>query len=270
VDFGPKRAIDNVTLSITDGEWVAMIGANGSGKSTLTGLSVGLAAPSSGTVSFRGRPIRPGRVFEHAANVAMLLQSADDMLFAETVIGELEFGSKFRALPPDPVLDVEGAVEFFGFRGREQDSPWELSQGGRQRLALAALLVGAPGILVLDEPTTGQDADHMRAFLALLDRVRDRTSLTVLTVTHDIRSVASRASRVILLGEGQVRADGPTSEVFARTDELARWGVLAPPLARLQVGLLGPGTADVLLSVDALVGAAAGHRNECAGAVSPS
>ena len=107
-------------------------------------------------------------------------------------------------------------MEFFGFRGREQDSPWELSQGGRQRLALAAILVGAPGILVLDEPTTGQDADHMRAFLALLRRVRERTGLTVLTVTHDIRSVASRASRVVLLGEGRVRADGPTARVFAR------------------------------------------------------
>ena len=119
--------------------------------------------------------------------MALLLQAADEMLFAETVLGELEFGTRFRALPPEPVLDVAGAMEFFGFRGREQDSPWELSQGGRQRLALAAILVGAPGVLVLDEPTTGQDADHMRAFLALLDRVRERTGLTVLTVTHDIR-----------------------------------------------------------------------------------
>ena len=106
-------------------------------------------------------------MFAAARNVALLLQAADEMLFAETVLGELEFGTRFRALPPEPVLDVAGAVEFFGFRGREQDSPWELSQGGRQRLALAAILVGAPGILVLDEPTTGQDADHMRAFLAL-------------------------------------------------------------------------------------------------------
>jgi energy-coupling factor transport system ATP-binding protein len=261
VDFGAKRAVDDVTLSVGHGEWVALIGANGSGKSTLTGLSVGLSAPTSGVVRFRGKPIRSGKVFAAARNVAMLLQAADEMLFAETVLGELEFGTRFRALPPDPVLDVAGAVEFFGFGGREQDSPWELSQGGRQRLALAAILVGAPGILVLDEPTTGQDADHMRAFLGLLDRVRERTGLTVLTVTHDIRSVASRASRVVLLGAGRVRADGPTARVFAQTEELARWGVLAPPLARLQVAL-APG-ADVLLDAESVAAAALAHRDEC-------
>jgi energy-coupling factor transport system ATP-binding protein len=261
VTFGATRAVDNVTLSVGEGEWVALIGANGSGKSTLTGLAVGLGKPSGGAVAFRGRPVRPGRVFEHAAQVALLLQAADEMLFAETVRGELEFGCRFRAPPASPVLDIAGAVEFFGFDGLEHHSPWELSQGGRQRLALAALLVGAPGVLVLDEPTTGQDADRMRSFLRLLNRIRVRTGLTVVTVTHDIRGLASQAARVVLLGEGRVRLDGPAHEVFARTGELARWGVLAPPLARLQTGLLGPAAEDVLLSVED-VAAAALERKE--------
>jgi energy-coupling factor transport system ATP-binding protein len=181
------------------------------------------------------------------------------MLFAETVRGELEFGLRFRAPPAHPVLDLVGAVEFFGFDGLEHHSPWELSQGGRQRLALAALLVGAPGVLVLDEPTTGQDADHMRAFLQLLNRIRSYTGLTVITVTHDIRGLASRAARVVLLGGGQVRMDGPASQVFARTEELARWGVLAPPLARLQTGLPGAAAGDVLLTVEDVAAAALAH-----------
>jgi energy-coupling factor transport system ATP-binding protein len=264
VDFGPKRAVSDVTLAVGEGEWVAMIGANGSGKSTLTGLAVGMGTPSAGQVSFRGRPVRPGKVFEQAAQVALLLQAADEMLFEETVIGELRFGSKFRALPPDPVLDVEGAIEFFGFRGLERTSPWELSQGGRQRLALAALLVGAPGVLVLDEPTTGQDAERMRSFLRLLEAVRTRTGLTVLTVTHDIRGLAARAARIVLLGEGEVRMDGPTRRVFARTEELKRWGVLAPPLARLQVMLLGE-CEDVLLTVGEVAAAAGTYRAMPAG-----
>jgi energy-coupling factor transport system ATP-binding protein len=267
VNFGGRPAVDDVTLSIGDGEWVALIGANGSGKTTLTGLTVGLGQPAAGTVRFRGRPVRPGRVFEHAAHVALLLQAADEMLFEETVLGELEFGLRFRARPENPVLDVAGAIEFFGFGGLERASPWELSQGGRQRLALAALLVGAPGVLVLDEPTTGQDADHMRAFLGLLDRIREHTGLTIVTVTHDMRSVASRASRVILLGEGQVRLDGPTGRVFAQTDELARWGVLAPPVARLQSALLGDAADEVLLSVEALVVAVTRQRAAPAEAV---
>jgi energy-coupling factor transporter ATP-binding protein EcfA2 len=269
VDFGANRAIDDVTLSIAEGEWVAMIGANGSGKSTLTGLTVGLGTPRDGQVFFRGSPVRPGKVFEHAAHVALLLQAADEMLFEETVIRELSFGSRFRAMPPDPVLDVQGAIDFFGFRGLEQTSPWELSQGGRQRLALAALLVGAPGVLVLDEPTTGQDADRMRSFLRLLEAVRARTGLTVLTVTHDIRGLASRAARIVLLGDGRVQLDGPAGEVFARTAELERWGVLAPPVARLQAELLGPDIADVLLSVEELAATALSvHRGGTAAAVS--
>ena len=255
VRFGGTTAVDHVSLDIGDDEWVALIGANGSGKSTLTGLAVGLGTTASGTVSFRGQPIKPGRVFEHAAQVALLLQAADEMLFAETVLGELEFGFRFRARPAEPVLDVAGAIEFFGFEGLEQASPWELSQGGRQRLALGALLVGAPGVLVLDEPTTGQDADHLRAFLALLDRIRDRTGLTVVTVTHDMRSVASRASRVVLLGEGRIRLDGPPARVFARTGELAQCGILAPPLARLQTDLLGE-VDEVLLTVEDLAAVA--------------
>jgi energy-coupling factor transport system ATP-binding protein len=269
VEFDGKRAVDDVTLAVNEGEWVALIGANGSGKSTLTGLTVGLGKPSAGVVRFRGQPVRPGKVFDHAAQVALLLQAADDMLFETTVRKELEFGFRFRARPKEPVLDVPEAVEFFGFTGREEDSPWELSQGGRQRLALAALLVGAPGVLVLDEPTTGQDANHMRSFLQLLDRVRARTGITIVTVTHDIRGLASRAARVVLLGEGQVRADGPTSQVFAMSGDLIRWGVLAPPLARLQSELLGPAAGDVLLEVDELASTVLAHRPAGARAISP-
>jgi energy-coupling factor transport system ATP-binding protein len=276
VEFDGKPAVDDVTLAIDEGEWVALIGANGSGKSTLTGLTVGLGKPGRGVVRFRGQPIRPGKVFDHATQVALLLQAADDMLFETTVLKELEFGFRFRARPPDPVLDVPEAIEFFGFAGREEDSPWELSQGGRQRLALAALLVGAPGVLVLDEPTTGQDADHMRAFLRLLERLHARTGITIVTVTHDIRGLASRAARVVLLGEGQVRMDGPASRVFAATDELSRWGVLAPPLARLQSALLGPDAGDVLLDVADLAAAVLAHRpgpaqaaSRAAGALQP-
>ncbi|MGN6792405.1 MAG: ABC transporter ATP-binding protein [Streptosporangiaceae bacterium] len=263
VSFGETTAVDDVSLDIGDDEWVALIGANGSGKSTLTGLAVGIGTPASGSVTFRGRPVSPGRVFEHAAQVALLLQAADEMLFAETVLGELEFGFRFRARPANPVLDVAGAIEFFGFSGLERASPWELSQGGRQRLALGALLVGAPGVLVLDEPTTGQDADHLRAFLTLLDRVRTQTGLTVVTVTHDMRSVASRASRVVLLGDGQIKLDGTPAKVFARTAELASCGILAPPLARLQTELLGD-VDEVLLTVEDLAAAGAGRPDSAA------
>ena len=96
----------------------------------------------------------------------------------------------------------------------------------------------------------------MRAFLRLLEAVRARTGLTVLTVTHDIRGLASRAARIVVLGEGRVQLDGPASEVLARTAELEGWGIITPPVARLQTGLLGPGVTDVVLSVEDLAAAA--------------
>ena len=266
VEFDGKRAVSDVTLEVAEGEFVALIGANGSGKSTLVSLTVGMGTPSAGQVLFRGQPVRPGKVFEHAAQVALLLQAADEMLFEDSVIAELKFGSKFRALPPDPVLDVEGAIEFFGFKGLEAVSPWELSQGGRQRLALGALLVGAPGVLVLDEPTTGQDAEHMQSFLRLLDAIRSRTGLTVVAVTHDIRGLASRAERIVALGQGQVRLDGPTSQVLGRIDELRQCGVLSPPLPRLQSRLLGH-CDDVLLTVADLAAAVSAGRPEKVGGI---
>jgi hypothetical protein len=113
---------------------------------------------------------------------------------------------------------------------------------------------------VLDEPTTGQDAQRMRAFLRLLEAVRARTGLTTLTVTHDIRGLASRAARIVVLDDGRVQLDGPAREVLARTAELERWGIIAPPVARLQTGLLGDAVTDVLLSVEELVAAVTSVR----------
>jgi ABC-type multidrug transport system ATPase subunit len=105
----------------------------------------------------------------------------------------------------------------------------------------------------------------MRSFLRLLDRIRERTGLTIITVTHDMRSVASRAARIVLLGEGKVRLDGPAGHVFAHTAELEKWSVLAPPLARLQSRLLGPGACPVLLDVGPLAAAMTGSATVLAG-----
>ena len=107
----------------------------------------------------------------------------------------------------------------------------------------------------------------MQAFLLLLEAVRARTGLTVLTVTHDIRGLASRAGRIVLLGDGRVQLDGPAGQVFACTEELQRWGVLAPPMARLQVQLLGPQISEVFLSVEELA-VAVGIHDVPAGAAS--
>ena len=102
---------------------------------------MGIGTPAAGTVRFRGRPVRPGRVFDHAAQVALLLQAADEMLFGQSVRDELEFGFRFRVRPPQPVLGVAEAIEFFGFAGQERLSRVPLNFGGGPVDHQAALTV---------------------------------------------------------------------------------------------------------------------------------
>jgi energy-coupling factor transport system ATP-binding protein len=255
VCFGGPPVLKDVSLKLEAGGWTAIAGANGSGKTTLAHTSVGLQAPDGGEVTLFGQPVDSRHIGAQTGTAGLLLQAADEMLFASTVAGELRFGWEHRAPQlRSPFLDVESVTNAFGFAELGDRSPWELSQGGRQRLALAALLVGAPGLLILDEPTTGQDNEHRRAFMSLLDTVRDQTDMTLLMVTHDMRSVASRAERLIVLGDGVPQFDGPPRVVFARARDLERWGVLPPPLARLQHELVGDEARWVALDAEELVG----------------
>jgi len=253
IAFGGPPVLDDVTLGIDAGSWTALVGANGCGKTTLAHTAVGLQELDRGEVRVLDEPVDTKRVGAQAGIVALLLQAADEMLFCETVSKELAFGAKYRKRDlASPFLDLGAITEAFGFAEMGDCSPWELSQGGRQRLALGALLVGAPALLILDEPTTGQDNEHRRAFMALLDMIRKEAEMTLLMVTHDMRSVASRAQRLIVLGDAAVQLDGQPHAVFARGEELAQWGVLPPPVARLQHELV-PDASRVALEVDELV-----------------
>lgn len=253
IAFGGPPVLDDVTLGIDAGSWTALVGANGCGKTTLAHTAVGLQQPDRGEVRVLGRPVDTKRIGAQTGIVALLLQAADEMLFCERVAKELAFGAKYRKRDiASPFLDVGAVTEALGFAEMGDRNPWELSQGGRQRLALGALLVGAPALLILDEPTTGQDNEHRRAFMALLDVVRKETEMTLLMVTHDMRSVANRAQRLIVLGDAAVQMDGTPRAVFARGEELTRWGVLPPPVARLQHELV-PDASWVALEVDELI-----------------
>ncbi len=250
-----EPVLDDVSLSVETGSWTAIVGANGSGKTSLVHTAVGLQPPQHGRVRLFDKAVDYRHIGAQAGTAALLLQAADEMLFSTTVAGELGFGFEHRRDPtPAPSLDLATVTSTFGFTGLEETSPWELSQGGRQRLVLASLLVGAPGVLILDEPTTGQDNEHRRAFMSLLDDVRATTDMTLVMVTHDMRSVANRAERIVVLGDGLPRLDGTPREVFARHDELAGWGVLPPPVARLQHELLADRARWVALDVDELLG----------------
>ncbi|MFZ0216235.1 MAG: ATP-binding cassette domain-containing protein, partial [Candidatus Dormiibacterota bacterium] len=228
--FGSRLVLAGLDLEVRAGEWVALAGPNGSGKTSLAGLAMGLQAPTAGSVEVRGRAVDRRQPSRQAALVSYLFQSADTMLFSRTVLSELTFAARWgRRRVEASVLDA--IIDVIGLGTERNRDPFSLSHGQRERLALGALLATATRAMILDEPTTGQDEAHAAAFLGLLERIRRDRQATYLMITHDMRAVAARATRLVVLSGGRVALDGHPSCVFAHRDELGEAHIVAPPMA---------------------------------------
>jgi energy-coupling factor transport system ATP-binding protein len=248
--YDTKQVLKNVQLQVMPEEWVALVGPNGSGKTSLASLAMGFQAPTSGSVCYRGRPVEVGQISRQAERMAYLFQAADNMLFEATVEREFLFGVRNRrkrkeALP----FSVDELLAIVDLTAYRKDNPFNLSFGQRKRLAIGVLLTRHPDMLILDEPTTGQDEGHARAFLEFLQRLREHDKFTYLMITHDMQAVAQYASRVVVLRDGHIVLNGPPSMVFAHMDELALCGVLPPPIAQLHARLCNGKAVRVALDV---------------------
>jgi energy-coupling factor transport system ATP-binding protein len=243
---GPQ-ALDDVTLSIRAGEFVAIIGRNGSGKTTLVKHLVGLLAPTTGEVRLDGAAVSGLALEDLAQKVGYVFQDPDHQLFAETVADEVAFGPRSIGLPP---LEVEArvaeALSATDLAGRDAD-PFLLDKGVRQRLAVAAVLALRPPVLVLDEPMTGLDHPEQLRMLSLL-RSLHAAGRTILIITHTPWVIAEHAERVLLLEHGRLRYDGPPRRFFA-DDALVAAASFRPP----DVTRLGRLLGCTPLSVDELV-----------------
>ena len=198
-------------LEARPGELIALMGRNGAGKTTLLRLIMGFHRPSAGRITVLGRDVARLHPAELARDVAYVPQNPGALLFAETLRDELSFTLKHhggRGRDPDELLTTLGLAHV------AMRNPRDLSGGERQRAALAAVLVAAPQILLLDEPTRGMDAARKRDLGDLLTRLR-REGMTILLATHDVELVATVATRVLLLGDGRVVADGGPRTVLS-------------------------------------------------------
>jgi energy-coupling factor transport system ATP-binding protein len=200
-----------IDLEVRPGELVALMGRNGSGKTTLLRLIAGLHRPSSGRMLIAGQDTARLHPADIAQSVGYLPQNPSALFFAETVRAELDFTLKHHR---QSGLDPEATLAVLGLNHAVDRNPRDLSGGERERAALAAVLVGGPRVLLLDEPTRGMDAARKRALVAMLHRLRD-DGLAILLATHDVELVAAVASRVALLGDGRVVADGGPRTVLA-------------------------------------------------------
>jgi energy-coupling factor transport system ATP-binding protein len=200
-----------VDLEVRPGELLALMGRNGSGKTTLLRLVAGLHRPSSGKVLIAGQDTTRFHPADIAQTVGYLPQNPSALFFAETLRAELAFTLKHHR---QSGLDLDATLATLGLEHAIGRHPRDLSGGERERAALAAVLVGGPRVLLLDEPTRGMDAVRKRALIATLHLLRD-DGVAILLATHDVELVAEVASRVALLGDGRIVADGGPRAVLS-------------------------------------------------------
>ena len=246
------HALRGVSVTIDQGEFVAIIGQNGSGKTTFVKHLNGLLRATTGTVYVNGQDVSKHKVSEMARVVGYCFQNPDHQIFCDTVYNEVAYGPRnlhlSQAEIEERVIEALGAV---GMLHLQASMPRDLSKGQRQRLAVAAVLSMHPEVLIVDEPTTGQDYRDGVDMLSLVQRL-NQAGHTVLFITHDMPMVARFAQRVIVFRDGQILLDGTTREVFGQADEL-RTTFLAPPQITSLAQALPEFFPDTVLSVAEMV-----------------
>jgi len=232
-DDGPT-VIHNVNLSIRRGDIVAVLGPNGAGKTTLVKHAIGLLKPRQGSVLVEGRDTREMSVAQIAHTLGYVFQSPSHMLFAPTVREELAFGPKNLGYDPETVAGgVNRAVEVVNLGGLEDYPPLALSFGQQKRVSIAAILAMRSKILVMDEPTAGQDYWNYMAFMNAILQMPGFEA--VVFITHDLDLAICYANRVILMHEGRIAGNGPPAEVLTDPDLLRRCRLV--PTSLLAVNL---------------------------------
>jgi energy-coupling factor transporter ATP-binding protein EcfA2 len=247
------NVLTGIDLQIRDGEFVAIIGQNGSGKTTLVKHFNGLLRPSEGSVLVKAGRDEPGpyrdtgemNISELGRIVGYVFQNPDHQIFASNVRDEVTFGPKNYDLSQEEIsTNVDEALEAVHLKGYEENDPFSLTKGERQRVAVASVLACKPRVLVLDEPTTGLDYSQQRSMMALL-RSLNAAGHTIIIITHALWVVAEYAHRAIVMHDGAIMMDGTVREVFSQQDRLESVGMKLPEIVKLG-NMLG----KTLLSVD--------------------
>jgi energy-coupling factor transport system ATP-binding protein len=234
---GGVVALDGISLEVGAGDVVGIAGSNGAGKTTLARLLNGLLRPTSGMVTVDGADTRRVPVHQLARTVGLVFQHPRTQLFARTVAEELAFGPRNLGLTAGEVEErVAQVADRFDLGGVLARSPFELPGPRRRLVAIASVLAMRPQVLVLDEPTAGQD--HRTAgFLADTIGSLQTEGVGIVCVSHDMRLLASVATRLVALAAGRVVADGLPREVFSDAAGLAAAGLGPPQVTRLAQAL---------------------------------
>lgn len=228
-------ALDDVSLEIREGEFVALIGHTGSGKSTLVQQMNGLLKPSDGGVYYNGRDIfeKDYPIKELRSKVGLVFQYPEHQLFEVDVFSDVCFGPRNMGLSKkETELRAYEALKSVGV-GDElfYVSPFELSGGQKRKVAIAGVLAMKPEVLVLDEPTAGLDPAARDEILERLDRIRRESNTAIVLVSHSMDDVALYANRIVVMDKGKVVFDDSPNVVFSHFEELENIGLMAPQIS---------------------------------------
>ncbi len=243
---GGVEAVRGVDLTIGPGESVAIVGQNGSGKTTLVKHFNGLLRADEGSVSVGGQPLGRRRVSDLASQVGFVFQNPDDQLFQGRVDREVAFGPRnLGRSATDIERSVESALGLVGLTAERAVNPYDLGLSVRKLVALASVLAMEPGVLVLDEPTTGQDGPGVERIGAIVD-AWSATGRSVVAITHDMEFAARHFRRIVVMRDGQIVLDHSPAAVFAPANVqlLASTGLRPPPAARV-AALMGQETVPL-------------------------
>jgi len=231
------KALDGVTLRIDSGETVAVVGENGAGKTTLVKHVTGLLKPTLGTVLVDGISTRETSTAALSRKVGIAFQNPDHQLFSESVKEEIAFALRNFGLPPDLVEQrVSWGLQLFGLEEYRESSPLVLSGGEKKRLTLACILAWDPSVVILDEPTVGQDAIQKEKLAGTI-KMLSSTGKTVIVVSHDIEFLWPLQPRVVVMKSGCIVADGPAPELMTKKETLESARVAEPQLVSLYQAL---------------------------------
>ena len=246
-------AIDDVSFTIGDGEFVSIIGHTGSGQSTMLQHLNGLLKPKSGTIIIDGIDITDSKtgMLEIRKKVGLVFQYPEYQLFEETVAKDVAFGPANLGLEPEEIdARVRRSVELVGLDYDEikNASPFELSGGQKRRVAMAGVLAMEPRVLVLDEPTAGLNPRAHRDILDMVGEIHRREKNTIILVSHNMNDVARLSDRILVMSGGKLEMNGTPQEIFSREEEVKSMGLALPDsmeiLSRLRkAGMRIEGTA---------------------------
>lgn len=252
-----SKALDDVSISVEEGEFIGLIGHTGSGKSTLVQHLNGLIKPTSGEIIIDGTNIsdKDVKLKSIRQKVGLVFQYPEYQLFEESVYKDIAFGPSNLGLDENEIdKRVREAMEVVGldFESLKDRSPFELSGGQKRRVAIAGVIAMKPKVLVLDEPTAGLDPNGRDEILSEIHELFKREGITIILVSHSMEDVAKLVDRILVMHDGKIVMDDKTREIFKRSEELESIGLGIPQITRFmrEFKALGNDVREDILTVE--------------------